>query len=106
MADRPRLIEPTSKYYMSEILHKCHDTRVSVYQYSLNIGVFIIFIIIVGLVLYYCYKSKLTPEEEYQKKMREQEYILSKIRVYKDHQRVIHSKSDITALPTLDNRPL
>jgi len=106
MADRPRLIEPTSKYYMSEILHKCHDTRVSVYQYSLNIGVFIIFIVIVGLVLYYCYRSKLTPEEEYQKKMREQEYVLSKIRVYKDHQRAIHSKSDITALPTLDNRPL
>jgi len=91
---------------MSEILHKCHDTRVSVYQYSLNIGVFIIFIVIVGLVLYYCYRSKLTPEEEYQKKMREQEYVLSKIRVYKDHQRAIHSKSDITALPTLDNRPL
>ena len=106
MADRPRLIEPTSKYYMSEILHKCHDTRLSVYQYSLNIGVFIVFIVVTGIVLYYCYRSKLTPEEEYNKKIKEQEYILSKIRVYKDHQRTIHSKSDITALPTLDNRPL
>jgi len=104
--DRPRLIEPTSKYYMSEILHKCHENRVTIYQYALNIGIFVIFIIVVGLVLYYCYKSKLTPEEEYQKKIKEQEYVLSKIRFYKDHQRSIASKSDITSLPTLDNRPL
>jgi hypothetical protein len=106
MADRPRLIEPTSKYYMSEILSKCHDTRVSVYQYSLNIGVFIVFIIVTSIVLYYCYRTKLTPEEEHNKSLKNQEYILSKIRFYKDHQRTIHSKSDITTLPTLDNRPL
>ena len=106
MADRPRLIEPTSKYYMSEILHKCHDTRLSVYQYSLNIGVFIVFIVITGLVLYYCYRSKPTPEEEYNKKMREQEYILSKIRFYKDHQRAIHTRSEITTLPVIDVREI
>jgi len=106
MADRPRLIEPSSKYYMSEILHKCHDTRVSVYQYSFNIGIFIVFTVITGIVLYYCYRSKLTPEEEYQKKIKEQKYILSKIRFYKDHQRAIHSRSEITALPVLDIREI
>lgn len=106
MADRPRLIEPSSKYYMSEILHKCHDTRVSVYQYSLNIGIFIVFTVITGIVLYYCYRSKLTPEEEYHKKIKDQKYILSKIRFYKDHQRAIQSKSDITSLPSLDNREI
>jgi len=102
----PRLIEPTSRYYMSEILQKCHENRLSIYQYTFNIGIFIIFITIVGLVLYYCYRSKLTPEEEYNKKIKEQQYILSKIRFYKENQRAIQSKSDITSLPTLDNRPL
>jgi hypothetical protein len=104
--DRPRLIETTSKYYMTELLNKCHENRVTIYQYSLNIGVFIIFVVIVGLVLYYCYRSKLTPEEEYQKKIKDQKYVLSKIRFYKDQQRSIASKSDITSLPTLDNRQL
>jgi hypothetical protein len=104
--DRPRLIEPTSKYYMSELLHKCHENRVHIYQYSLNIGIFVIFVVIVGLVLYYCYRSKLSPEEEYNKRMKDQEYILSKIRFYKHHQQSIQSKSDITSLPTLDNRSL
>jgi hypothetical protein len=106
MSFRPQLIEPTSKYFMSEILNKCHETRVSAYVYSLNIGVFILFILVVGLTLYFCYRSKLSPEEDYQKKIKDQEYILSKIRFYKEHQRAIHSKSDITALPVLDNRPL
>jgi hypothetical protein len=91
---------------MSEILNKCHETRVSTYVYSLNIGVFILFILVVGITLYCCYRSKLSPEEDYQKKIKDQEYILSKIRFYKDHQRAIQSKSDITALPVLDNRPL
>lgn len=101
MSDRPQLIESTSKYYMSEILQKCHENRLSIYQYTFNIGIFIIFTTVVGLVLYYCYKSKLNPEEEYQKKIKEQQYILSKIRFYKDQQRVIQSKSDITELPIL-----
>jgi hypothetical protein len=102
----PRLIEYGAKNYMSGILNKCHENRVNIYLYVLNIGVFIGFVLICGLVLYYCRKNKMTPEEEYQKQIREQEYILSKIRYYKDHQRSIASRSTITGLPTLDDRPL
>jgi len=105
-ANAPRLIEPGSRFYMSELLNKCHENRVNIYLYSLNIGVFILFALVVFLVLYYSYKSKLTPEEEYQKKIKEQEYVLSKIRFYKDHQRSIASKASITELPVLDGRPL
>ena len=102
----PRLIENGARSYMSGILNKCHDTRVSIYLYALNLGVLVVFCIIVGLVLYYCYKRKLTPDEEYQKKLREQEYVLSKIKSYKEHQRSISSRASITGLPTLDERPL
>jgi hypothetical protein len=102
----PRLIEPGSRSYMSEILNKCHENRVNIYLYFLNIGVLVLFVSVVFLILYYCYKTKLTPEQEYQKKIKEQEYILSKIRFYKDHQRSIASKASITELPVLDRRPI
>jgi len=91
---------------MSEILNQCHENRVNIYLYFLNIGVFILFVLVVVLVLYYCYKTKLSPEEEYQKRIKDQEYILSKIRFYKEHQRNIASKASITDLPLLDGRPL
>jgi hypothetical protein len=55
----PRLIENGARTYMSGILNKCHDTRVSIYLYALNMGVLIGFGLIVALVLYYCYQYTL-----------------------------------------------
>ena len=104
--EAPRLIEQTAHSYMSNVLHKCHGNRVNIYLYALNCGVLILFILVTGLVLYYCHKTKTTPQENQQKLIKEQEYILSKIKYYKDHQRSIASKSSITGLPTLDERTL
>ena len=104
--DGPRLIEAGAHSYMSQILQTCHSTRVNIYLYALNIGVFVLFVIVVSLVLYYCYTRKLKPEEEEQKRLKEQEYILSKIRFYKDQQRNIASRASITGLPTMDPRPV
>ena len=106
METNPILIEHGARSYMSDILNRCHSNRVNIYLYALNIGVFVFFVVIIFLVLYYCYKNKLTPEEEYQKKIKDQEYVLSKIRFYKEHQRNISSKSFITELPMLDGRGL
>lgn len=102
----PRLIEQGAHSYMSNVLNKCHDNRVNIYLYALNTGILLLFIGITCLILYYCHKTKITPEENRQKLLDEQEYILSKIRFYKDHQRSIASKSSITGLPTMDERPL
>ena len=104
--DTPRLIETGAKSYMSNILNKCHDNRVNIYLYALNCGVLLLFVFITGLTLYYCHKTKNTPQENYQKMVNEQDYILSKIRYYKEHQRNIASKTSITGLPVLDERPL
>jgi anaerobic C4-dicarboxylate transporter len=102
----PRLIEYGAHSYMSGILNKCHQNRINIYLYILNLGVLVFFCLIVALVLYYCYKRKLSPDEEYEKRLKEQEYVLSKIKMYKEHQRSIASRSSITGLPTLDERPL
>ena len=105
----PKLIEYGTANYMSNILNKCHENRVNIYLYVLNISVFLLFVIIVGFILYYCHKNKMTPYESYEKNRKEQEYILSKIRYYKEHQRNIASKTtaaNITGLPMMDERPL
>lgn len=102
----PRLIEQGAHTYMSGILNKCHENRVNIYLYVLNLSVLIVFCFGVSMILYYCYKKKLSPDEEYQKRLQEQSYILSKIKTYKEHQRSIASRASITGLPTMDERPL
>ena len=88
--------------YMQSILSQCHKNRVNIYLYALNIGVFIFFGGILFIVLYYSYKTRLNPDEAYQKRIREQEYVLSKIKVYKEHQQHIARNAGITSLPVTD----
>ena len=102
----PRLIENGARFYMSSLLSDCHSNRVNIYLYALNIGVLIGFLGIVGLILYYCYKNRLSPEEAYQKQLKDQEYVLSKIRYYKQQQASIASRASIIGLPTVDPRPI
>jgi hypothetical protein len=96
--DGPKLIEPNVKYHLYQSLTKCHDKRVNVYTWVFNIGILTIFIIVTGCALYYCYTRKLTPEERYNKMMRDQAYILSKIQFYQN-ERLNMPLSSITSLP-------
>jgi hypothetical protein len=80
----PRLIENTTRYYLSKTLNQCHSFRVNIYYYVLNISVLIILVLGVGATLYYCSKGKLTEYEKQQKIYQDQQYVLSKIRYYKD----------------------
>ena len=104
--DSPKLIEYGTMQYMQSILSRCHENRVNIYLYALNFGVLVGFLTIAGLVLYYCYQNRLSPEATYQKQLKEQDYILSKIRFYKDHQASIASRASITGLPTTDPRSI
>lgn len=78
----PRLIEQGAHNYIQEALKICHGNRVQIYSYALNIGVLVLFLAIAGATLYYCYKRKLTPYEKRQKMLKDQDYVLSKIRYY------------------------
>ena len=100
--DYPRLIENSSKNYLFQTLQKCHNHRVTIYYYVLNISVLVLFFGIVGAVLYYSYKNKLTPYEAQQKMLKDQAYILSKIRYYKEDRKNMEESqvSSITNLPT------
>lgn len=82
--DAPVLIEANMKDYLFNTLKQCHTTRVNIYYYIFNIGIFLLFVAVVGTVLYRCNTNKPTEYERQQKLLRDQQYVMSKIRYYKD----------------------
>lgn len=96
--DSARLIEPNARYFLYSTLQKCHDNRIKIYTTVLNISVFVLFIGCIGITLYYCYRKKPTDYELQQKIMRDQQYILSKIRFYQS-ENMKRNTSNITNLP-------
>lgn len=93
--DYPRLIEPNVQNYLYNTLQQCHDKKELFYTWVFNIVVFVILVLVVGSVLYYCRKRKLTPYEQSEKERKDQEYVLSKIRQYQ----TVKKQSPITNLP-------
>jgi hypothetical protein len=98
----PKLIDSTFQNYMYHTLQKCHQYKVNIYTWMFNIIVLILFVSITGVILYFCYKQKLTPDEYKQKMIRDQEYILSKIRYYQN-EKIRTQASNITDLPHIYN---
>lgn len=105
--DNPQLIEYSAKSYIFNALRQCHMNRTDVYFYVLNIGILILFLGIVGTVLYYCNKSKLSDYDKKQKILADQKYVLSKIRYYQDDAKTKKESqfSGITNLPHIDMSP-
>jgi hypothetical protein len=101
--DNPRLTENSARNYLFQTLQKCHTNRVSIYYYALNFGVLFLFLGIVGLVLYYCSKQKLTEYDKQQKILKDQQYVLSKIRYYQEDKKQQQTHvSGITDLPYIN----
>lgn len=80
----PRLIDSSTRVFTQYALQKCHDNRVALFSIIINVAVLVVFVLIFGLALYFCRKRKMTPEEQYSKMMKDQEYILAKIRFYQN----------------------
>ena len=96
------LIPDNVKYYIGEILSKCHETKTNTYYWIFNISVFSIFILVLSSVLYYCYTTKPSKEELQKKMIQDQQYILEKIRFYQTL-RNENQSSQITGLPELSS---
>ena len=98
--DEATLIEPSVKNYLFNTLQKCRSKRVDIYFYVLNIGVLVIFGFIVVAALYYCYTQKPNEYERQQKIIKDQEYVMSKIRYYQ-HQRKNDEETQISSISNL-----
>jgi len=83
--DTPKLIEQGVRNYMQVVLTKCYDHRVQFYSMTLNIVVLIMFLGITGMILWYCHSRQLSPEDKHKKRMKDQEYVLTKIRQFQIH---------------------
>lgn len=99
---KPILTEPGVKYFLNETLKKCHKYRETYNNMLFNICIFISFIIVLGIILLYKYKGKLTPEEMEENEIQKKHYILSKIRNYQDA-KVRAQQELITGLPHWEN---
>jgi hypothetical protein len=99
---KPTLTEPGVKYFLNETLKQCHVIKNKFHNTIFNVGLFIAFLIVLGLILLYKYKGRLTPVEIEKKNKEKQEYILSKIKVFQEAKRQAHQEL-ITGLPQWEN---
>ena len=98
----PMLTEPGVKYFINETLKQCHQFKENYQHIIFNIGLSVMFFIILGGLLFYKYKGKLSEEEIEKKELLKKQYILSKIRNFQDSK--IKSQQElITGLPHYEN---
>ena len=76
----PRLTEHRVTTYLENVLTSCHAARLKVYTFIFNCIVLFLFVAVFGSALMIAHMNKLSPEERRMKFVRDQEYVLSKIR--------------------------
>jgi hypothetical protein len=99
---KPILTEPGVKYFLNHALKQTHIIRENFHNTIFNIGMFIFFILILGAILVYKYKGKLTPVEIAQKNKEKQQYILEKIKKFQIAKQIAQQEL-ITGLPHWEN---
>lgn len=95
---KPRLVENGVKYFLNQTLKQCHIIRETYYNQIYNLCLFGLFFLILGLILLYKYKGRLTQSEKEQKDREKQQYILSKMKQLQEAKRKAHQEL-ITGLP-------
>jgi len=73
------LVEPGVKYFISCSLKQCREFKDKYINILFNIGMFLLFIMIISGILIYKYKGKMTPIEREIINRKKQEYIVSKL---------------------------
>jgi hypothetical protein len=91
------LIEPMAKNILHRTLQKCHDIKTRYFSIWLNLIVFVGFSIVLGFILYFRYKGQPSEYEKKRKLLKDQQYVLSKIRFYHDEKK----RASYSSLPEL-----
>lgn len=100
--EKPQLTEPGIKYFLNETLKQCHVYKNNYINTLINIGLFIGFLLILGAILFYKYKGRLTQLEKDKKDKEKQQYILSKVKQFQENKRTAHQEL-ISGLPGWDS---
>ena len=99
---KPTLIEPGVKYFLNHALKQSHIIRENFHNIVFNIGMLIFFLLILGAILVYKYKGRLSPVEIAKKNKEKQQYILERIKNYQIAKQKAHQEL-ITGLPHWEN---
>ena len=99
---KPTLTEPGVTYFLNNALKQSHIIREEFHNMIFNIGMFIFFVFILGGILVYKYKGKLTPVEILKKNKEKQQYILEKIKKFQIAKQR-EQQELITGLPHWEN---
>jgi len=99
---KPFLIEPGVRYFLNETLKQCNQFKNKYNNILFNISLFIFFLFILGTILLYKYKGKLTFAEKEIQNREKQQYILEKIKNFQEAKRQA-SQELISGLPTWEN---
>lgn len=99
---KPMLTEPGVRYFIGETLKQCHKFKEQYQNMLFNIGLLVLFFTILGILLLYKYKGKLTSEEIEQRELIKKQYILSKIKNFQDA-KLRAQQELITGLPHWEN---
>ena len=99
---KPTLTEPGTKYFLSQTLKQCHVIRDKFHNIIFNVGLLLFFLLVLGSILLYKYKGRLSPVEKQRKNVEQQQYILSKIKNLQEAKKIAHQEL-ITGLPNWNN---
>lgn len=98
----PELIEPGVKYFLDQALKQSHIVREQFNYIMINVGLFVLLFLFLGMFLLYKYKGKLTPHEMAIKNKEKHQYILEKIQQFQINKQKAHQEL-ITGLPNWEN---
>jgi hypothetical protein len=102
----PKLIDTSAIHYLDGALKKSHEIRIKYHRIIWNFGIVFVFVFIVGAVLYYRYINRPTPEEADYKLIKDQEYVLSKIRYFQEQNRRINESSRVSPGSEISGLPV
>jgi len=102
MDSKPLLIEKGTKYFLRETLRNCNKKRTVYYNNITNLGLLLGFLLILGGIMIYKYKTRPNKEAKKKKEKLKQTYILTKIQSLIDAKNQQQSQS-ITNLPKFES---
>lgn len=102
-----KLVEPGTKYFFSETLRRCKQSKYDYYSYLYNFILFILFFGILGIILYYNYKQKNSEESKKEQELKnanKQRYIMDLTNKLKEeNMKKIKDNNMITDLPNFES---
>jgi hypothetical protein len=102
MENYPGLTEPGVRYFLCEILKQCKEKKYALYSRIFNITIFILFVLVLGGILYYRHKGKMTEVEKKRRQKTEEVYMIEKIKSIQQ-KGVKNQNHIITDLPKLSS---